>query len=97
MARAQRVKSARLSEFVDCGTAAALGPDRGLLDHGWRLTAGLRASRARGQDASGRSGYGLVGPNGAGHFVKMVHNGVEYGMMQAYARLSDPRRSRIQP
>jgi 6-phosphogluconate dehydrogenase len=30
-------------------------------------------------------GYGLVGPNGAGHFVKMVHNGIEYGMMQAYA------------
>src|SRR5262249_10106996 len=30
-------------------------------------------------------GYGLVGPNGAGHFTKMVHNGVEYGMMQAYA------------
>jgi 6-phosphogluconate dehydrogenase len=26
-----------------------------------------------------------VGPNGAGHFVKMVHNGIEYGMMQAYA------------
>ena len=26
-----------------------------------------------------------MGPNGAGHFVKMVHNGIEYGMMQAYA------------
>jgi len=31
------------------------------------------------------NGYGLLGPNGAGHFVKMVHNGIEYGMMQAYA------------
>lgn len=30
-------------------------------------------------------GWGHVGPNGAGHFVKMVHNGIEYGMMQAYA------------
>ena len=30
-------------------------------------------------------GYAHVGPNGAGHFVKMVHNGIEYGMMQAYA------------
>jgi 6-phosphogluconate dehydrogenase len=30
-------------------------------------------------------GWGRVGPNGAGHFVKMVHNGIEYGMMQAYA------------
>lgn len=30
-------------------------------------------------------GYAHVGPAGAGHFVKMVHNGIEYGMMQAYA------------
>ena len=30
-------------------------------------------------------GYGHVGPAGAGHFVKMVHNGIEYGLMQAYA------------
>lgn len=30
-------------------------------------------------------GWGYVGPNGAGHFVKMVHNGIEYGLMQAYA------------
>jgi 6-phosphogluconate dehydrogenase len=31
------------------------------------------------------SGYLLCGPNGAGHFVKMVHNGIEYGVMAAYA------------
>ena len=30
-------------------------------------------------------GYGHVGPSGAGHFIKMVHNGIEYGMMQAFA------------
>jgi 6-phosphogluconate dehydrogenase len=30
-------------------------------------------------------GWGYVGPGGSGHFVKMVHNGIEYGMMQAYA------------
>ncbi len=30
-------------------------------------------------------GWGHVGPGGAGHFVKMVHNGIEYGLMQAYA------------
>ena len=30
-------------------------------------------------------GYSRVGPTGAGHFTKMVHNGVEYGLMQAYA------------
>ncbi len=31
------------------------------------------------------TGWGRVGPNGAGHFVKMIHNGIEYGMMEAYA------------
>jgi 6-phosphogluconate dehydrogenase len=30
-------------------------------------------------------GWGRVGPSGSGHFVKMVHNGIEYGMMQSYA------------
>lgn len=34
---------------------------------------------------SAASGWGRVGPVGSGHFVKMVHNGIEYGMMQAYA------------
>jgi 6-phosphogluconate dehydrogenase len=31
------------------------------------------------------NGWAHVGPSGAGHFVKMVHNGIEYGLMQAYA------------
>ena len=31
------------------------------------------------------TGWGHVGPHGAGHFTKMVHNGIEYGLMQAYA------------
>jgi 6-phosphogluconate dehydrogenase len=31
------------------------------------------------------AGYAHVGPSGAGHFVKMVHNGIEYGLMQSYA------------
>ena len=30
-------------------------------------------------------GWGHVGPNGSGHYVKMIHNGIEYGMMEAYA------------
>jgi 6-phosphogluconate dehydrogenase len=30
-------------------------------------------------------GYGFVGPHGSGHYVKMIHNGIEYGLMQAYA------------
>jgi 6-phosphogluconate dehydrogenase len=38
-----------------------------------------------GKDARVEEGYLHAGPCGAGHFVKMVHNGIEYGMMQAYA------------
>lgn len=34
---------------------------------------------------SSQYGYGYVGPSGAGHFVKMVHNAIEYGLMEAYA------------
>lgn len=34
---------------------------------------------------SADSGWGRVGPSGAGHFVKMIHNGIEYGLMQSYA------------
>jgi len=36
-------------------------------------------------DPRAERGYVHAGPNGAGHFVKMVHNGIEYGMMEAYA------------
>jgi 6-phosphogluconate dehydrogenase len=35
-------------------------------------------------DLAPENGYAHVGPSGAGHFVKMVHNGIEYGLMQAY-------------
>ena len=38
-----------------------------------------------GRDARAERGYIHAGPSGAGHFVKMVHNGIEYGLMQAYA------------
>jgi 6-phosphogluconate dehydrogenase len=38
-----------------------------------------------GRDPRVEKGYIHAGPNGAGHFVKMVHNGIEYGLMQAYA------------
>ncbi len=37
------------------------------------------------KDLAPDGGYLHVGPSGAGHFVKMIHNGIEYGMMQAYA------------
>jgi 6-phosphogluconate dehydrogenase len=42
---------------------------------------------SKGRSSEGRTahlGYLHCGPNGAGHFVKMVHNGIEYGLMQAY-------------
>jgi 6-phosphogluconate dehydrogenase len=38
-----------------------------------------------GRDARVEQGYLHAGPSGAGHFVKMIHNGIEYGLMQAYA------------
>ncbi len=38
-----------------------------------------------GRDGRAEEGYLHAGPNGAGHFVKMIHNGIEYGMMQAFA------------
>jgi 6-phosphogluconate dehydrogenase len=52
-----------------------LAPGRGLI----APTAGLRG------DNSASRGYLHCGPAGAGHFVKMVHNGIEYGIMAAYA------------
>src|SRR4029453_13085914 len=38
-----------------------------------------------GRDPRPEQGYIHAGPSGAGHFVKMIHNGIEYGLMQAYA------------
>ncbi|MBL8822794.1 MAG: decarboxylating 6-phosphogluconate dehydrogenase [Planctomycetia bacterium] len=45
----------------------------------------IPATAARKEATSADLGYLHCGPNGAGHFVKMVHNGIEYGLMQAYA------------
>ena len=42
-------------------------------------------SGREGRDPRAGRGYLYCGPSGAGHFVKMVHNGIEYGLMQAYA------------
>jgi 6-phosphogluconate dehydrogenase len=44
-----------------------------------------RTPDREGHDARAEEGYIHAGPAGAGHFVKMVHNGIEYGLMQAYA------------
>ena len=44
-----------------------------------------RTPGASGDPSRAEQGYLHCGPNGAGHFVKMVHNGIEYGLMAAYA------------
>jgi 6-phosphogluconate dehydrogenase len=74
--------------FVDCGTSGGI----------WGLAEGY--SMMIGGDAAvveklkpifetlapgKEQGWGHVGPVGSGHYTKMVHNGIEYGMMQAYA------------
>lgn len=55
---------------------AALAPGAGTID---------KTPHREGRDARVEQGYLHCGPAGSGHFVKMVHNGIEYGLMQAYA------------
>jgi len=74
--------------FVDCGTSGGV----------WGITEGYSMMVGGDADVVKRlspifetlapgpdKGWGCVGPAGSGHFVKMVHNGIEYGIMQAYA------------
>ena len=49
------------------------------------VDAAPRTPGMTGEPSSAENGYLHCGPNGAGHFVKMVHNGIEYGIMAAYA------------
>jgi 6-phosphogluconate dehydrogenase len=78
---------------LERGYCLMIGGDRGAveyLDPLWQaLCPGLDAThRTPGKDGEpkpGEMGYLHCGPSGAGHFVKMVHNGVEYGVMAAYA------------
>jgi len=60
-----------------------------------RAAAPPTPSRSRAGAAD--EGYLHVGPHGAGHFVKMIHNGIEYGLMQAYAEGFDLMRSAAGP
>jgi 6-phosphogluconate dehydrogenase len=75
-------------DFVDCGTSGGVWG----LKEGYSLMIGGQApvveklrpifeTLAPAAD----KGWGYVGPHGAGHYVKMIHNGIEYGMMQAFA------------
>jgi 6-phosphogluconate dehydrogenase len=50
-----------------------------------------------GNQATAERGYIHAGPSGAGHFVKMIHNGIEYGLMQAYAEGFDILRNAANP
>jgi 6-phosphogluconate dehydrogenase len=73
-------------EFIDAGTSGGI----------WGLTVGYCLMIGASQAAFTRcepifktlapaDGYAHVGPPGSGHYVKMIHNGIEYGMLQAYA------------
>ncbi|MGE5643436.1 MAG: phosphogluconate dehydrogenase (NAD(+)-dependent, decarboxylating) [Byssovorax cruenta] len=75
-------------DFVDCGTSGGIWG----LKEGYSMMIGgkpevvemlrpIFATLAPAPD----QGWGYVGPHGAGHYVKMIHNGIEYGMMQAFA------------
>jgi 6-phosphogluconate dehydrogenase len=74
--------------FVDCGVSGGvLG-----LEHGYALMFGGSPAAARAIEPVVRllaptpdQGWLHCGPSGSGHFVKMIHNGIEYGMMQAIA------------
>jgi 6-phosphogluconate dehydrogenase len=48
-----------------------------------------RTQGREGKESTAEEGYLYTGPAGSGHFVKMVHNGIEYGLMQAYAEGMD--------
>ena len=57
----------------------------------------VRTPRREGRDAAREQGYIHAGPAGSGHFVKMIHNGIEYGLMQAYAEGFDILRGKAGP
>ena len=61
-----------------------LDPIFASLAPGW-ATFRARPGAEGGRDPRAERGYIHAGPSGAGHFVKMIHNGIEYGMMQAFA------------
>jgi 6-phosphogluconate dehydrogenase len=86
--RRREMVSDRGLHFVDVGVSGGIwgisegygmmvGGEEDVVERLWPIFETL----APGPD----KGWGRVGPSGAGHFVKMVHNGIEYGMMQAYA------------
>jgi 6-phosphogluconate dehydrogenase len=75
-------------DYVDCGTSGGVW---GLAEGYSLMIGGDEAVVARLRPVfealapAADAGWGRVGPVGSGHFTKMVHNGIEYGLMQAYA------------
>lgn len=86
--RRSSVAAGKKIQYVDCGTSGGV----------WGLTEGY-SMMVGGEEATVERlrpifetlapapdrGWGRVGPVGSGHFAKMIHNGIEYGLMQAYA------------
>ncbi len=82
--RAKEVTAAGM-HFMDCGTSGGIWG----LKEGYSLMIGgereiFTHCEPIFRTLAPENGYGYMGPSGAGHFVKMVHNGVEYGMLEAY-------------
>jgi 6-phosphogluconate dehydrogenase len=69
----------------DADAVALVEPALATLAPGGRMPAAGDGPGAAASRASAALGYLHCGPSGAGHFVKMVHNGIEYGLMAAYA------------
>ncbi len=85
MARAERLAAKGIA-FLDAGTSGGIWG----LSEGYCLMIGGEPDAFRRvepvfSDLAPENGYAHVGPSGAGHFVKMVHNGIEYGLLEAYA------------
>jgi 6-phosphogluconate dehydrogenase len=78
---------------LERGYCMMIGGDKSVVDHLDPIFAALapgvgdipRTPHRDGRDKRVEHGYIHAGPTGAGHFVKMIHNGIEYGLMQAYA------------
>lgn len=82
--RAESLKT-RAIHFVDAGTSGGIWG----LKVGYCLMVGgekeiVEQLEPIFKSLAPKDGYAHVGPSGAGHFVKMIHNGIEYGMLQAY-------------
>ena len=85
MRRAKQLEASGI-DFLDCGTS---GGTEGALNGICAMIGGKKEPFASCEpfirDISVPNGYLHCGPSGAGHFVKMIHNGIEYGMMQSIA------------